>query len=298
MAAEDPLAHLFSEADLETLKKGKCPRTGKVADEYVARLLTDPARADYLLPSLGQWLERAGRHGEHVRGEYESRLRSSLTKLSRFSQTIGELMAAYFLEKQLGFQLRCVPREQGVRTPDFEIRDCELTLIVEVKTVSGGLPGKPKPLCIGPLRVEPVPGGLLARRKALRQAVDKATQQVDHGKANLILIADWYRPNVFEDDVIDALRGTPELAMKVGPDGPVGGPCSIRRGDGELKWNLNTRVSAVGTLAWVGCPDCRAFFVHNAYAKRPIPYTTFDPWPQLVCNEARTGMVWRNSRDR
>jgi len=298
MTAEHPLAHVFSEADLEALKRGKCPRTGRVADEYLARLLTDPAKADYLLLSLGRWLEHAATHGEHVRGEYESRLRSSLTKLSRFSQTVGELMAAYFLEKQLGFHLRCVPPEQGVRTPDFEIRNSELTLIVEVKTISGGLAGSPKPVSIGPLGAEPVPGGLLARRKALRQAVDKATQQLYHGKANLILIADWYRPHVFEDDVIDALRGTPELAWRVGPDGPVGDPSSIRRGDGELKRNLNTRVSAVGTLAWVGCPDCKAFFVHNAHAKRPIPYTTFDPWPQLVWNDARTGLVWRNKEER
>jgi len=191
-------------------------------------------------------------------------------------------MAAYFLERQLRYDLEYVlcQATQGTRTPEFRVKRDGIDLVVEVKTVVGGIPSD----C-------GYTGAFLSPVPALRRAMKGGTGQLDKNAKNLFLIADWWLPTVSRDLAIDALYGDSLSEVLTGPSGPVGGWREVRR-NAFCQMAKNTRFGVVGVLQWASCAECRGYFIHNGYAANRIPSCAFDSWPQLVLDETEKRMVW------
>ncbi len=276
---DHPLRDIFSEDDLERLKNGRCVETGGVADTILVRKLTE----NYDHPnsysvSLAEWLRQAALHGNGVCERYRAQLRRAVSDRKRFFRVAGELMAAHFLEVQLGFHLRYVPRRE-TPTPDFEIQKNGLVLKAEVKTVVGKS---------------------ARAATAIRSAIDvvRKRKQYSADGNNLVLLVNWWDPGIPRRHAIDALYGDSELAASIGPGGVAIGPWRWVRWRNVLcQFNKNTWISAVGFLGWPGRPDCAGYFIHNCYSYHRIPAHMFDPWSQFVPDEANERMIWRNLPD-
>jgi hypothetical protein len=219
-----------------------------------------------------------------IRDEYRARLRKAISASSSFYSVTGELMAAYFLETQLGFALEYLPRTP---TPTADFRVCKrgLGILAEVKT---------------PVDRDPLTGAgwFGSRAPAVRSAWRKASRQLaTKSGGNLLLVVDWHRPRIPREHAIDALYGDAQICQVVGPDGPIGNAHEVREKNRLCQFAKNTRLSAVGVLEWPGCAESTAYFVHNAYAANRIPSWAFDPWPQFVLDERKRAMVWRNLPD-
>jgi len=260
-----------------------------MADDGIAGTLTEhyDHPNSYSL-SLAEWYRRAALHGDEVQHHYRHRLRKAVSDRGAFLQVAGELMAAYFLEAQLGVDLTYVRRGRTA-TPDFRACACGVRLTVEAKTLVGGVP----------LSVSKYSGSFPSPAPAVRRAISRARKrgQLDPLGTNLVLLIDCWRPGISHHHAVDALYGDPQFTCWMGPDGPVGPWRDVRERNVLCQFNKNTRVSAVGVLGWPGRPECAGYFLHNAYAARKIPESAFDPWPQFVPDEAKERMVWRNARE-
>ncbi len=286
MWTDHPLADIFTPNDLELLAEGKALAERVLVDPRVAHFL---AGSDYesepWLPPIREWFLQAASHGPEVATHYRRRLRLAVRSIEDFFQPIGELRAAYFLERQQGFRLTHIPVDpQGARrTPEFEIGLGDVTIIVEVKTI-GILPGTEAAGFIE---------GVPTRSGAIRDDIRHAVDQLDRAKCNLLLIIDQERVPILGHDVLDAMHGTEHLSIPY-IDGSAGEPSVKRARDGRLGPKLNTRVGVIGVLR-MSCVEPHVYFVHNIYAARPIPPELLDPWPQLVCGTPRNsdGEYWR-----
>jgi len=285
MAHSDyPLRDVFTERELERLRRGICVESERPADNSVVRMLTeDHAGWDDYVVSLGEWFRQAARHGDEVHSHYVTELRSSVSNRCTFLQPASELMAAYFLEVQQGFSLRYLSR-QVVPTPDFQIHKKGLDLTVEIKTPDSDAP---PPDGSRPFMAVPSAAPLL------RQAMKSARRQLDRSANNLVLVIAYDRP-IYQDEAVDAAYGDLRLAIPFGADGPIGEPYEVRDENVFFQPGKNTRVGAMGILWWTRHPESAGYVIHNAYARNRIPDWAFDPWPQFVMDEAKRAMVWRN----
>ncbi len=235
---------------------------------------------------MGEWFQQAARHGDSVRDYYRTELRNNVSDRCAFLQPASELMAAYFLEVQQGFNLRYVP-PQAVPTPDFQVHLNSLELAAEVKT---------------PDSAAPPPDGFrpfTAVRSAaplLRQAMKSARRQLDRSANNIVLVIAYDRP-IWEDTAVDAAYGDRRLAIPYGADGPIGDPYGVRDENVFFQPGKNTRIGAMGVLWWTRRAESAGYFIHNCYARNRIPNWAFDPWPQFVVDDPRGAMVWRNRPD-
>lgn len=285
------LSDVFSQEDLRRLREGKCPVSGRKADPDIAWMLTKTGSHpnDYVLSLAKWWRWWVRPHTKEGEGteEFRKRLRSDVRNRQRFFQTAGELMAAYFLEEQQGCHLERVPTGEGKRTPDFRIAKGDITVTVEVKTLVGGIPPE----------VTRYMGAFPGGAPDIRKAVEAARRQLDLATRNLVIIADEWRPGMSRHHVIAAVYGDLELCHLLGPAGPVGDWFEVREKNVRWQPKLNTRVGAICMLRWSGSPACKAYFVHNAHARNPLPPCLFDPWPQLVPREDKRTGIWRNRPD-
>ena len=281
--AEHPLADIFSPDDLERLARGICLHSNGRADPHVAWRLTESGyESDPWLGCLREWYLQAASHGPDVACHYKHEFRSRVDSLKDFCQPAGELRAAYFFQRQQGFQLAYIPVDPvgKRRTPEFEISHGNTSIVVEVKTI-GDYPWGGGGYFVGAVR---------SRAECIRAAIKDALGQFDEAKRNLLVITDQDRPPIPPADVLAAMRGTLYLSIPYGPNGPVGEVCVRRDRDGELGPQSKTRIGAIGVLSSDICVESRACFVHNMHAKRPIPPEGLDPWPQFM-----PGMIPRNS---
>lgn len=279
------MLNVFSNADLERLAAGKCLLSNRRANRHIADDLT--SKPDFRR-SVEEWFSCASRHGDRIADNYRRLLRSNVSSYRRFNQTIGEIMAAYFLERQQGFSVSYVDCRSDKRTPDLEANKDGSALTVEVKTAVGGLsPGVERYYGAGP-NVKP----------KLEKFIKKASGQLNKNdeQQNLLLIVDWWKPHITRKEALDVLYGQIAIRMTwAGPNGPFLNEAHLsRKNDGRCKPEFNTRLGAVGLLRWSGSAECKAYFVHNAYASKPLPSVLLDPWPQLVRSEDGTEMVWCN----
>jgi len=281
-----PLADVFSDQDLALIAAGRCPYCRRMADERLRDLLSDPApHPRATLAALGQWFTAAADHGDDITGHYRGRLRSDVCNHKSFYQTVGELMVAFFLEKQQGWTLCYIlPDPRRGPTPEFVVRVGDTSLNVEVKTIVDGIGVDFTSAC-------PV----ASRAPRIRNLVKDGVPKLAKSERNLVFIVGYCRPPIPASDLTDALYGTLHLRIPLYRDGRVGDCRPARDGDGRLKPTFNTRVGAVGLLEQSRFADCACCFVHNAYAVRPIPYSTLDPCPQLTPDEEEQRLVCRNS---
>jgi len=282
---DHPLCAVFSRCDLARLKSGQCVESEGAADDTVVRILTeDNGGPNYYAVWLGKWFRQAARHGDEIRSQYRAQLRGAASDRTSFLQVASELMAAYFLEVQQGFDLRYIPR-QKVRTPDFQIHRDGLSLVVEVKTIVGD---PPPPDGVRP--VMPV----ASAAPLLRQAMKAARGQLDGSANNLVLVINYYDREILEHEAVDAAYGDLHLATPLGADGPMGGPYEVRDENVFFQPGKNTRIGAMGILWYTRHAGSAGYFIHNGHALNRIPEWAFDPWAQFVVDEAKGVMVWRN----
>ncbi len=301
-----PLGDIFSERDLERLANGRCPRTGELADDNIAGMLTAGhyAHPNGFNVSLAEWLRRTRSRDEEIHADYKTRLRGAVRSRSAFLQVAGEVMSAYFLEVQLDFGLTYI-RRQSMPTPDFRIERDDDSLAAEVKTLAGvehlmrdcdepctsghtteGVVEKsqePLGLFGGPVQTE---------SRAIRKMIDEVREKKQYRSdgPNLVLLADFSRVSPF-DAALDALCGDPKLAFRIRRGEPISEFQPDRRGNILCQPSKNRWLGAVGVITWLGSPECHGHFVHNAYACRRILVWALDPWPQFVPEEH----AWRNA---
>ena len=282
----DPLREVFSAADIEGLRDGKRPGSGRKATSRAIWLLTE-SDWEPMRESLSRWLDAANVHSLEVQTEYVARLREATRAWPRFCETMGELAAGFFLQRQLGFTIRrpLSQPDAGDKTPDFVIQAEGEVLNVEVKTLTNEVYPPGRNYC----------GPLPSRSPVIKKAIKKAVGQIEKRCSNLVVLADWCNPPTSVKDITDALYGELVMSMLIGQQGPIGDFCPDRLGDGRCKPGLNTRVGAVGVLRWLGGDDgvCRAWFCHNASAEYPITVKLLDPCPQLMADDEGKA-VWRN----
>jgi len=192
----------------------------------------------------------------------------------------GELMAGWFLERQLGLPTEHVA-EKKTATPDYRVHLGGRETMVEVKTLVGGL-------AAGFI------GALPSRAPLVRKAIKTSVRQLDRDKPNIVLIADFYRPPLWPDEVVDALFRDPVLRIPYDETGAPGEVFLAREGDAGIGPSFNKRVGLVAKLLWNGAADCLAHLFHNPFALYPLAPTDFDPWPQFIPNKERGTMEWRN----
>jgi hypothetical protein len=219
--------------------------------------------------------------------DFRSRLRSKVGSREAFLQTAGELMAAYFLEKQQGLAVKPLESVSKGRSPDFRITGGELTMMVEVKTLVGGIP----------LRIRNYAGIAPDTAAAIRKAIKAATPQLDVSALNLLMIVDCRRPPIADDHVIDAASGDLAVRIPLAADGKARGWRWVREENARFQPKLNTRVGAIGVLLWNGSPNCSAYFVHNRHARNTIPFSVFHQWPQFEVNDAGEAREVQNPAD-
>ncbi len=277
-----PLADVFNACDLQRLRNGICIESSGRADPDMAWLLTEAIeKGDPFALSLGDWYSLAAKHGENIKRYYRGKLRSSVDSRCAFMQWCGELMAGWFLERQLRVETKHL-EELGKPIPDYRVRLANRDSFVEVKTLVGGLPAAD------------FMGAVKSRAPLVRAAIKSAIKQFDKNKANLLLIVDYYRPPVLPNNVIDALFGDLMFKLLYDEEGPVGDLFAAREENIRFQPTINTRVGLVGTLFWNGEPNCCAHLFHNPHALLPIPPESLDPWPQFVPNRELGVMEWRN----
>ncbi len=283
MDREHPLSDIFSVADLERLAQGTCLTSNGRADRHVAwRLTASGYESDPWLLALREWFRQAASHDSFDEEHYRQRFRSGVGSLKAFCQPAGELMVAYFLEKQLERRLTLayIAVAASRRTPEFEVTDGLISMIVEVKTIGDYPWGAGGDFL----------GAAPSRAPSIRDDIRHAVRQMDKAKCNLLVVVDQGQPPIWADYVVDAMHGTEYLSIPYDASGTPGQPHFRRDRNGKLGPKSNTRVGAIGILTWNGNEKSRGYFVHNIHAAKPIPPTLLDPWPQLV-----DGREWRNA---
>jgi hypothetical protein len=232
--------------------------------------------------ALVEWFRQAASHDSFDEEHYRHRFRTGVDSLKAFCQPAGELMVAYFLERQLerNLTLAYIAVDASKRTPEFEVTDSVISIMVEVKTIGDcpwGAGGR-------------FLGAVSSRAPAIRSAIKDAVGQLHKAKCNLLVIVDQDRPPIPPEDVLDAMRGTFYFNIPPDPCGTPGQLSARRDRNGKLGPASNTRVGAIGILTWNGNEESSSYFVHNIHAAKPIPPARLDPWPQFV-----DGKEWRNA---
>lgn len=282
MEDSNPLLSVFSAEDLAKLEQGLDVESKGKANDDVCYMLTDPSNRD-TQSAIANWFQIAEEKGtgENIR----HRLRNCLRRKEMLLQTLGEIMAGYFLHKNLDRKVKYRCGEKGA---DFGITLGGSPANCEVKSAVGGIPAG---RYFGP--------GMPATGK-IRSWLKNIAKQLDKDGANIVLLADFWRPGITPDYVLDALYGSLglEIAVQVtqGAAHPSPKPRFVRERNGKFTPGSLTRVSAVGVLRFVPMDTERrihAWFVHNLYAAKPIAPKALGAFPQLEPLADKSGLCWR-----